>query len=143
MNFNLNLIKTRQVQMVVAKVNSIERDSRDNLLLFVTELDLETGDVLEDNTGTFNISTYGLVRGFNYSVGECFGATADYYQNEVACFDLGELIGCEVVFFIHKKVSQATNQEFQTVMDLFPLIDLQFPWLVDRYEEPEESNDDE
>lgn len=127
MSFYLSSNQSRKVIPVLLKVSNIYIDQNNNSALVVIGdlLEWATGKIVRNNI-IFNLVTNGMNTGFNYSIGEAFGSLVEFYGEDagfgVKKFDISQLVGHEVIGFVHYRKTEH-------LLDVFPLAGLQFPWM--------------
>lgn len=127
----VNKHNTRSVIPILARIRKIVSDGRGNLVIEMEAIDHQTG--LGTNViYSFSVNLYGLndENMDNFSVGAAFGGVLTEYSNQEGNLNILSLENHVFLGFIHCTFSKKTNTWYENLYDLYPIANLQYPWLT-------------
>lgn len=126
----INQAQTQRANAILGKVLSIFPDGRGHLIIEFQEIDAGTGFETGANF-MLSVNLYGLMdkKIGNYSVGGAFGAVLTAFGDSNGNLDIMNLVGNVCLAFVHFTYSPKNNKTYENLMDIFPIVHLQFPWL--------------
>lgn len=126
----INKNETRNVEAILVKILHIFPDGHGKLVIEMEHIDSKTGLGTNDFF-SWSASLYGLKNPNieNWSVGNAVGSIISAYADEEGYFDLLNLEGNIFWGFAHFSYSIKNGTWYTNIYDLFPISNLQFPWL--------------